>query len=282
MNLKKKLAWTFMGTPHKGVGGGLDLSGSTAEADKATQTGQNAINSFDPTATAQGQESQTTGNYGTQVGQAQDFANQYSQAVANNPTVTNLYQTGNALYNVPQLSKQATDLTNRVNNVLPSEYGGAKGFDIGQAQVENGAAQASAYLTPQANAATANYNQAANLAGNYVNAGIQQNAQNLLPIQTEAQQVAAAQAQEATGWNQAMQNQFNGLIQKMQSGVQLSASEMQQAQTLAQAEEAYQQNLTTQQAAIQQAQIGQQYQTLSPAQQLVNTMTGQVTPYHTK
>lgn len=258
-----------------GKGGGLDLSGANAQAATAQATGQNAINSFDPTGTANSQEQTSNNLFGQQQGATQNYVNQYAQDVANNPTVTSLYQQGNQLYNVPQLQTQATNLQNQVTNAVPAGVSAARGFDIGDTQVNNGVAQKLAYLQPQANAATANANTASQLASQFVQAGQQQNAQNLLPVQAQQSLLAQNMAAQATGWNQAMANQFQGLIDKMQSGVQLSQAEYQQAQALAQAEESYQQAQVTANAQIQAAQIGQQYQTLNPTQTLVNTFTGQ-------
>ena len=138
--------------------------------------------------------------------------------------------------------------------------------------INNGIANSTAYLTPQANAATANANTAAGLSGTYI-------ANALLPYQAQGTLVTNQEAAQATGWNQTLQDQFNGLIDKMQSGVTLSGNEMTLAQNLASQEEAYQQAVAVAQeqavSAQNVAKINQTYQTLSPAQTLANTMTGQ-------
>lgn len=256
-----------------------DMANAQGQINNAKGLGENAINSYDPTAAGNTSTNAVTSNFNTAQSQNAQAVDPLSAAIKANPTVTQLYQQGNSLYNVPQLANLATSLTNSVNNAVPAGYGGARGFDIDSTDINNGVANKLSYLTPQANAANANYNTAAGLASNFVNAGIQQNAQNLIPAQTNAQLTAANQAAEATGWNQAQKSILDGLMAKMQSGVQLSTAEMQTAQQLAATEEQYNQALQANQTAIQVAQIGQEYQTLNPAQTLVNTFTGKSTPY---
>lgn len=248
----------------------LDLTDSNDAASKAIASGQTAINSFDPTTTA-GAQQQNTGNlFNTQQKQTNDYVGKYTQAVANNPTVQSLYQQGNDMFNVPALQTQATNLSNRVTNALPNAYQAARGFDIGSPQVQNGVAQSLAYLTPQSNAATANANTASGLASNFVQAGQAQNAQNLLPVQAEQQNLLQEQAAQATGWNNAAQNEYAGLIAKLQAGVQLSQSELERANTLATLQESYQQALQANQSAQETARIQNQYKEVGQNNNLFN------------
>jgi len=252
----------------------LDESAANNEASTATNTGNNAISSYDPTAAGNTSSADVTGNFNTAQGQNSQAVQPLQNVINSNPTVTSLYQTGNQMYNVPALQTEATNLTNKVTNATPDNYTGARGYDINNTSVNNGIANETAYLTPQANAATANANTAAGLASNFVNAGIQQNAQNLIPAQENATLTQQNQATEGQGWNAAQAATLQGLITKMQSGVQLSATEMSQATALAQAEEQYQATLSTNQAGITESQIGNQYHTLNPTQQLYQTTVG--------
>lgn len=245
-------------------------------ADDATSTGKTAINSFDPTSTANSAVNGLNSLVGNQNTQSSNFAKQYADTIAANPSVTSLYQTGNDLYNVPGLQKTANYLNNSVTNAIPDQVTAARGSDIGQAQQQNAVASKLAYLTPQANAATTNLNSAQGLASQYVQAGQAQNAQNLLPIQTQATQLAAQQAAQTTGYTTEMSQELSGLIAKMQSGEQLSEAELTRANTLATSEEAYQQALAKNQTDIQTAQIGQEYQPLTAGQTLLNTFTGNI------
>lgn len=253
-----------------------DLSGSNSMADSAVNMGKTAISSFDPQTTAGSQQSKlgSGGLGGLLGGETNQYVNDYSKAVANNPTVTSLYNTANNMYNVPKLAETATNLTNRVTNAVPDAYRGARGFDIDSTDIQNGIAAKDAYLLPQSNAATANYNTASGLASNFVQAGQAQNAQNLLPIQAQAPLLAQQQAAQATGWNNAAQSEFQGLMDKMEQGVALSGQQMQRANQLAQLEEAYQAQLSQNSTNIATANIGNQYKVLSPAQTLANTFTG--------
>jgi len=120
------------------------------------------------------------------------------------------------------------------------------------------------FLSPQVSAATQQAQAAQNLAQQYAGYGIQQNLQNLLPIQSYGQFLTQEQ-----------QNVFSSLTAKMQAGVQLSQTEMQQLaalqQTAAQSATALGQAGANYAASIFGSQIGQQYKTIGPKDFLVNT-----------
>lgn len=248
-----------------------DMATASSSINDAKNAGSSAINSYDPTAAGNTSTGAVSSNFNTAQSQNRQAVDPLSAVIKSNPSVTSLYQQGNQLYNVPQLANLATNLTNQVNNAVPAGYGGARGFDISSDQINNGVASKLAYLTPQENAATANYNTAAGLASNFVNAGIQQNEQNLIPAQENASLTAQNQAAEATGWNQAQKATLDGLMAKMQSGVQLSEQEMQTAQALAATEESYNAQIASNQAGIQEANIGNQFKSIPAGQNLVNT-----------
>lgn len=260
-----------------------DMATASGSINDAKNAGNNAISSYDPTAAGNTSTNAVTSNFNTNQGQNTQAVNPLQSVINSNPKVQDLYQQGNALYNVPQLATQATDLSNRLTNAVPDAYKASRGYDIDSTDINNGIAAKTAYLTPQSNAATANYNTAAGLAQGFVNAGQTQNAQNLIPAQENATLTAQNMAAEQTGWNQAQKSTLDGLLAKMQSGVTLSAQEMQTAQALAATEEAYNQQLTVNQtnlatnaatntAANYQAQLGQQYKALPANTSLVNTV----------
>lgn len=242
-------------------------------ASDAKNQGQSAVSNFDPTAVANTQRGNTNTLFNTQQGQAQNYVGQYANQVAQNPTVTSLYNQGNTMFNVPEQQKQATYLQNQVSNAAPNAYQLARGFDVSDPQVQNQINTNLRFLQPAANAATANAQQAEQLAQGYVGAGIQQNLQNLLPIQSEAPLLQQNLAAMATGWNQANQGELNGLIQKMQSGVALSQQEMDRANTLAQQETAYQNQLTQTGGTIGAAKIAAQNQVIAPGSTYYNPAT---------
>lgn len=238
-------------------------------ADTAKQEGQSAINSFDPTSVANSNKNAINSLYNTQSGTIGSLTSKFADTIAKNPTVTDLYKQGNSLYNVDPLGQQATDLTNRVTNAIPDAYSGARGYNIGNTAINNGIASKLAYLTPQANAATANYNQASDLASKFVTAGQAQNTQNLLPIQSQITSENDAMARQSTGFTAAMQQELEGLIEKLNAGVTLSTNDMTRANQLAALGNSYR-------TAIDTARIGQQYQTVKPSETLLNTFTGNI------
>lgn len=248
------------------------LPQSNAENTTAQNTGTNAINGYDPTAAGNSSTAAVTSNFNTAQGQNAQAVNPLQSVINSNPTAQALYNQGNAMYNVPALQTQATNLTNRVNNVQPNAYNAARGFDIDSTDINNGVANATAYLQPQANQATANANTASGLASNFVNAGLTQNQMNLIPAQENATLTQQNQAAEATGWNQAQSSTLQGLMNKMSAGVTLSGSEMQLAGTLAQQEEAYQQQLTVNQTSLANTIQGQKYITAPGGDTITNTL----------
>ncbi len=254
-----------------------DMANASSKISDASNAGQTAINSYDPTAASGAAINQGTNLTGTAMGQNAAAVNPLAAAVKANPTVQSLFQTGQSLYNVPQLATQATNLQNRMNNLEPASYAGVRGFDIDNTDRQNSEAASSAYLQPELNQATNNYNTASGLAQGFMNAGVQQNLQNLLPAQQNASMVGNEIQQEQTGWNASLAAQLNGLMQKMQSGVSLSNQEIQTAQALAQTEESYNQAVTQANSQVQAAQIGQQYKQLAPNETLYNT--GNATSY---
>lgn len=239
----------------------------------AAGQGQSAINSFNPTDIAGTQRTGFNNLFGSQVGtgpqNATDYMKAYSGAIAANPTVTSLYNTGNKMFNVPQLANQATYLQNQVTNVAPNQYQLARGFDVSEPQVENAINTNLRFLQPQATAATNQAQTAQNLANQYVQSGIAQNQFNLLPIQSYQPILQQALAAQATGWTQTAQNEFAGLQAKMNAGVQLSEAEMQQYTALAQAQADYNARINT-------ANIANQFKTIPQGQNLVNTFANTI------
>lgn len=258
----------------------FDTSGATSQVNNAANVGSGAISSFDPTATGQSNLTSLSNMLGTngesQSAQMKNFQDQYSAAVKANPSVTDLYNTANQMYNVPALQTNATQLQNAVNQVTPNSYQAAKGFDYSNAQVQNQIAKQLQFLQPEANAATANANTASGLASNYVQAGQLQNAQNLLPIQNSAQLFAQQQAAQQTGWNQNAANVLAALTSKMQSGVTLSSAEMSSFVQLSAQQEAYNQAVMQANENLQATQMANQNYVLKPSEQLYNAYNGNV------
>jgi hypothetical protein len=235
----------------------------SSQAQTAQNTGQNAINSFDPNATAN-KTSQGYGNLWNQQNSTQnDFINSYKQAISNNPSVTDLYNQGNEKYNVNALAANANQLQNAVLQAPQQSLDAARGFNYDQNQVANQTNLTLGRLSPLASAAQNNLSTAQGLASQYVTAGQAQNAQNLLPVQAQQSYLTDLYARQASGWTTASEQEYNGLVAKMNAGISLSDQEMQRANQLAQAQSAYNT-----------AQQSNQYKVLNPAQTLANTLTG--------
>ena len=211
----------------------------TSLYNSADSSGESAINSFDPTSTANSFKTGFSDLYGSQTGTINNLTDAYSAAVAKNPSVTSLYDTANTAFNVPTLASNANYLQNQVTNALPTQQGLMRGFDASQGQVDNATNYNLRFLEPQATAATNNLNTAQGLASQYVQAGQAQNAQNLLPIQSQISSTNDAMARQSSGYTVAMQAEMDGLIAKMNQGVALSAAEIDRANTLATAEATY-------------------------------------------
>lgn len=244
-------------------------------ASSAQNSGNSAINSYDPTASANSVRSTQDNLFNTQNSASNNYTQNYANTISSNPTMQALYNQGNTQFNVPGLAQQATNLNNAVLQVPQNNVNLAKGFDYSAPQVQQQTAQDLARLSPLAAAATNQSQQAQNLAGQYVQAGLTQNQMNLLPIQEQGTLLAQNMAAQATGYNTAAQQELNGLMQKMQSGVTLSQAEMDRANTLAAQETSYQNQLTQAQAQEQTQRIAQQFQNVGAGNTLINTANGQ-------
>lgn len=240
-------------------------------ADNAKKQGQDVVNSFNPTATASNQLANYNSLIGSQQAGTRDYAKEYADTVANNPSVTSLYNTANTMFGVPQLQTQATNLNNQVASAVPNAYASARGFDYGDSQVQNNANVNLRFLQPAANAATANANTAAGLASNYVQAGQAQNAQNLLPIQSEQQFLLQQQGGQQTAYNTANTNEFGALNAKLQAGVALTQAEYERYNQLLQSQTTIEQQKLANAGSLANTIQGQKYQSVPSGNNLVNT-----------
>lgn len=246
----------------------------------AASSGQNAISSFDPSsisASNANQQGSLYGPGGSQSGQMNDYMAAYKASIANNPTATQLYDTANQQFNVPTLQNNATNLNNAVLTAPQQTLDTARGFNYDNNQVGNQTNLTLGRLSPLAIAATNSANTAEGLASNYVNAGLSQNATNLMPIQSYGQQLGAQLGYQATGLDQNQTNTLSALVSKMQSGEQLSAQEMQSYEQLAAAEEGAQATETSAQTT---ANAAQNVAKINSQNQILPTANGGATYYN--
>ena len=246
-----------------------------SNVDSANSTGQSNINSFDPNAWQSSTQSGLNNITSQQSAGNQSLVDQFKQQIASQPSATQALATGQQMYNVQPLQNTANQLNNAVLQAPIQDVNAAKGFNYDANQIGQKQTQDLAYLTPQANAAQNNATTAQNNALAYQSAQLSQNATNLIPLQTAQTQQAQLYAQQYSGFTATSQAQLASLQDKMDQGVSLSASEMTAYATLTTQESAYQQSLATANAGVQEAQIGQQYQKLTPGESLYGVQNGQ-------
>lgn len=256
----------------------MDNSTATSLQNTATSTGQNALNSFDPTASQNNfLNSYNSLNANQQQG-SQSYQDQYAKAVAANPTVSQLYDTANQNFNVPGLMQQSTNLNNAMLQDPQQNVNAAKGFNYDANQVGQQTTQDLARLSPIAAAATNQAQQAQTLAGQQVAAGQAQNAQNLLPIQSQQQFLLQQQGNQAQAYVAANTDAFQALTAKMNAGVQLSQTEATMYNQYIQAQAQVQAAQTTANASVQSAnitgQLANKFANVAAGNTLVNTETG--------
>ena len=244
-------------------------------AANARSLGQNALNAFDPSATGNKIASGFSNLFGGQQNEQQKYIDAYKASIAQNPSATQLYEQANQKYQIPTLASNANYLQNQILQTPQQQLQMARGFNVDQNQVNNAVNQQLTRLSPLASSATNNLNTAMGLAQGEVQAGMEQNAINLLPVQKQGEMMSDLWAREASGFTTAAQAELQGLIAKMQSGVALSQSEMERANALANAQVSYQNAITAANASQNVAKIGAQNVTLSPGSTYLNTATGQ-------
>lgn len=228
-------------------------------ATTAQNTGSDAVTNFDPNAI----KSDVTNNFDSlntaQTNTTNDFLKQYQATIAAQPSLSDMYAKYGAANNLPALGQQSTQLNNAVLQVPQQNLDLAKGFNYGQAQVDQKTNQDLTKLQPLASAATNAFQNAQNLTNQQVGYQQTQNQYELQPIQAQQQMLTDQYARQMTGFTTEAQTELAALTAKMQSGVALSQTEMDRADTLATAQASYQNALTTANT-----------QVLGPGQSLVN------------
>lgn len=237
----------------------------------AANSGNSAINSFDPNAWAASTQGGLKDLWNQQGSTQNDYVNAYKSAIAANPSATDLYNKANDQFNVPGLQATSNNLNNAMLNAPNSNLNAARGFNFDQNQVDQKTSQDLQRLGPAAAAATTNANTAMTNAGNYVTQGMAQNNMNLLPVQQQGQYLMDSYARQQSGFTTTAQAQLSSLQAKMQAGEQLSAEEMSAYASLTSAESSYQGSLASANAQIKAAQVNNQYQTVPQNANLVNT-----------
>jgi hypothetical protein len=135
----------------------------------------------------------------------------YTDAISANPSVTSLFDTANAKYNVLPLQETSNKLNNAMLMAPNSNLDAAKGFNYDQNQVDQKTSQDLQRLGPAAAAAQNNANTAQGNANAYVTSGIAQNNFNLMPIQQQGQYLMDSYARQQSGFTTVAQSQLQSL-----------------------------------------------------------------------
>lgn len=251
-----------------------------SNVDAAAGIGTSAIGSFDPNAWASNTQNGLTSLWNGQNNTQDAYITAYKNAIASNPSATDLYTKANSIFNVPALQQTSNTLNNAMLEAPNSNIAAARGFNVDQNQIDQKTSQDLQRLAPAAAAAQNNANTAMTNAGNYVTAGMQQNQLNLLPIQEQGSYLMDAFARQQSGFTTTAQSQLASLQAKMESGERLSEAEMSAYATLTSAEEAYNAAKMSANASVTGSQLSNNYQILKPSEGLYSAMTGKITPYN--
>lgn len=247
-----------------------------SNVNNANSQGQSALGAFDPNAWNATTQAGLSGIKNSQDTTQNNYVQAYKDQIAANPSATDLYNTAYNKFNVGGLQNTSNQLNNAVLTAPQQNIDAAKGFAYDQGQIDQKTNQDLSRLSPLAIAAQNNSNTAQGNASNYVNAGLQQNATNLLPIQEQGTYLQDAYARQQSGYSTTQQAALTALQDKLDKGIALSTAEMQSYQALASSEASYQSALATANASVQAAKIGQQYQTVTSGQNLVNTFANTI------
>lgn len=231
-----------------------------------------------PVAQAQANTANLKNIFAGQQADTSGFLNRFTGAINSQPTSQALAERiGNEL-NLPQLQANSQSLNNTLFQ-LPSTYSAAtRGFDVNSNQLSRIIGQKQSELAPAAALAQSNAQNAENTLDKRL--GYAQADQNraLLPYQSEQSLLSDRFAREATGYTQAMGNELDAIIQKMNAGVTLSEGEKNRAQQLAIAEKGYQNQLDQikEQSKNTSTKNPDRYITLGDGVSLYDTQTGRI------
>ncbi len=175
-----------------------------------------------------------------QKGESSDYLDRFRQAIMGQEGMSHMYRRIGDELNMPNLRTNAVNLQNQMTN-LPETYSKATtGFDVNANQLNRIVGTKSAALAPAVETATNALNSARQQQGDMIGATQADQAKQLRPYETEQSFLTDRWAREQTGFTSANEQELNGLIAKMNAGVQLSEGEQQRINALAVAEKQFQ------------------------------------------
>lgn len=220
-------------------------------ADNTNKSMQDQLNSYN-----QGYSTGLSNLQNRQQGETQDYLGRYTQAINNLPTEQQLYQQYGAQQNLPQLQQQASQANIAVSNIPRDELDYARynggGGNVSNNQLQQLVQQKLYDLSPIAQRATQQYQDAQQLVQQQIGYALDQQNRQLLPLQQEGSLLSNRLAREMTGFTSQQQAALDGLAAKLQAQGSLSQAEMAQMTELARQENDFhnQMALQSQQAGL--------------------------------
>jgi len=185
------------------------------------------------------QRANTQNLLGTQNTAISDYMNRYTNAIKGQETMGAMANRIGKELNLPTLKENAYNINKTVNE-LPATYNAAtRGFDVNSNQLSRIIGQKTSELTPALNTANNALSNAQSSLDTQMGYGVADQNKELLPYATEKDLLSDRMARETSLYSTDNQNELNGLIQKIQSGITLSEGEKARANQLAIAEAGY-------------------------------------------
>ena len=176
-------------------------------------------------------------NQGAQTG---EFLNNYAGAINGQEGMRPMYARLGEELGLPQLKANADQL-NATLEAIPQTYNNAtRGFDVNANQLSRIVGTKSAAIAPLAQRATTQAQTAQDYVNTQMGLAQQQQAKELLPYQSEEAFLKDRIARETSMFSQANEQEYNGLVAKMNAGVTLNEGEKQRINQLTIAREGYQ------------------------------------------
>lgn len=203
--------------------------------DTLNKIGGNQVSAF-----AQTLPSAQAGLINKQAGESNDFLTRLRQGIAGQEGLPHMVQRFGDQFNIPTLQKAVSGLTSTLANIPETYSKATRGFDVNENQLGRIVGTKSAALAPALTGAQAALSGAQQQQQQMIAATQAEQAKQLKPFESEQSIISDRWAREQTGFTTANGQELDGLIAKMNAGVQLSEGEQQRANQLAVAEKSFQ------------------------------------------
>lgn len=174
-----------------------------------------------------------------QANQSNDFLNRFRGAIGGQEKTSAMAGRIGQELGLPTLQKNAFMLNQTVDALPQTIQDATQGFDVNQNQMDRMIGNKLAKLSPLAQRATAQAQNAQQSLDTQMGYAQQDQNRELMPYNTEQSMLSDRMARETTLYSQANQQELDGLIQKMNAGITLSEGEKNRAAQLAASEKQY-------------------------------------------